>query len=162
MPYGPQEYVVTYQIDTNGVTVEYPFGEEKIVPGQSETIRWNAYGDETNTFTLEYFDGTAWNLIDNNVAANLQYYNWVVPATVSNNYKVKVSRNGSAYSDESNFNFTVIGQPVVTATIPCDGFVQLDWPAITGATSYDIWQLKADTMAIIGNTTGLTLFNFRT
>jgi len=156
LPYGPQEYVITYQVDTNGVTVEYPFGGEKIVPGEAETIRWNAYGDTANTFTLEYFDGTAWNLIDNNVAANLQHYNWVAPATVSNNYKVKVSRNGSAYSDESNFNFTVIGQPVVTATIPCDGYAQLDWPTISGATSYDIWQLQADTMAIIGNTTNLT------
>ena len=156
LPYGPQEYVITYQIDTLGVTVEYPFGEEKMVPGQSETIRWNAYGDTANTFTIEYFDGTAWNLINNNVAANLQYYNWVVPATVSNNYKVRVSRNGSPYSDESNFNFTVIGQPVVTATIPCDGFAQVDWAAIPGATSYDIWQLKADTMAIIGNTTTLS------
>ncbi len=156
LPFGPQEYVITYQVDTLGVTVEYPFGEEKIVPGQSETIRWNAYGDEANNFTIEYFDGTAWNLIDNNVAANLQHYNWLVPATVSNNYKVRVSRNGSPYSDESNFNFTVIGQPVVTATIPCDGYAQLDWPAINGATSYDVWQLKVDTMAIIGNTTSLT------
>jgi len=156
LPYGPQEYVVTYQVDMNGLTVEYPFGEERIVPGESETIRWNAYGDEANTFTLEYFDGTAWNLINNNVPANALSYNWTVPATVSNNYKVRVSRNASAYSDESDFNFTVIGQPVVTATIPCDGYAQLDWPAIPGATSYDIWQLKADTMAIIGNTTSLT------
>ncbi len=156
LPYGPGEYVITYQVDTNGVTVEYPFGEEKIVPGQPEAIRWNAYGDETNTFTVDYFDGTAWNLIDNNVAANLQYYNWVVPSTVSNNYRVRVSRNSSPYTDISNFDFTVIGQPVVTATVPCDGFVQLDWAAITGATSYDIWQLKADTMAIIGNTTSLS------
>ena len=156
LPYGPQEYVVTYQMDMKGVTVEYPFGDEKIVPGESETIRWNAYGGEANTFTLEYFDGTTWNLIDNNVPANAQSYNWVVPSTVSNNYRVRVSRNASAYTDQSDFNFTVIGQPVVTATIPCDGFAQLDWPAIPGATSYDIWQLKADTMAIIGNTTGIT------
>ncbi|MEP7238773.1 MAG: S8 family serine peptidase, partial [Ferruginibacter sp.] len=156
LPYGPQEYVVTYQIDMNGVTVEYPFGEEKIVPGEVEVIRWNAYGDENNTFTIEYFDGTSWNLIDNNVPANAQSYYWTVPSTVSTNYLVRVSRNSSVYTDQSDFNFTVIGQPVVTATIPCDGFAQLDWPAITGATSYDIWQMKADTMAIIGNTTSLT------
>ncbi len=156
LPYGPQEYVVTYQMDMNGVTVEYPFGDEKMVSGESETIRWNAYGDEANTFTLEYFDGTSWNLINNNVPANAQSYNWTVPSTVSNNYRVSVSRNSSAYSDQSDFDFRVIGQPVVTATIPCDGYAQLDWPAITGATSYDIWQLKADTMAIIGNTTSLT------
>jgi hypothetical protein len=156
LPYGPQEYVVTYQMDMNGITVEYPFGEEKIVPGEVEVIRWNAYGDEANTFTLEYFNGTSWNLINNSVPANAQSYNWLVPATVSNNYLVRVSRNASAYTDQSDFNFTVIGQPVVTATVPCDGFAQLDWPAIPGATSYNIWQLKADTMAIIGNTTGLT------
>ncbi len=156
LPYGPTEYAVTYQMDMNGVTVEYPFGEEKMVPGEPEVIRWNGYGDESNTFTLEYFDGTSWNLIDNNVPANAQSYNWVVPTTVSNNYLVRVSRNASAYTDQSDFGFTVIGQPVVTATIPCDGFVQLDWPAISGATSYDIWQLQADTMAIIGNTTSLS------
>ena len=156
LPYGPREYVVTYQIDMNGVTVEYPFGEEKLVPGETEIIRWNAYGDESNTIKLEYFDGTSWNLITDTVPANAQSYNWIVPSTVSNNYLMRVSRNSSAYTDQSNFNFVVIGQPVITPTVPCDGFVQLDWPAVSGATSYDIWQLKADTMAIIGNTTGFT------
>ena len=156
LPYGPVEYVVTYQLDTNGVTVEYPFGGEKLVPGELEVIRWNAYGDETNTFTLEYYDGTSWNLIDANVPANAQSYNWIVSATVSNNYRIRVSRNGSVYSDESNSDFTVLGWPVVTATVPCEGYTQLDWPAIGSATSYDIWQLKADTMAIIGNTTSLS------
>ena len=156
LPYGPREYVVTYQIDTNGVTVEYPFGEEKLVPGQLEPIRWNAYGDEGNTFTIDYFDGTSWTLIDNSVAADAQHYNWIVPATVSNNYRVRITRNASVYTDQSDTDFTVIGQPVVTVSIPCDGYAQLDWPVISGATSYDIWQLKADTMAIIGNTTSLT------
>lgn len=156
LPYAPQQYAVTWQMDMNGVTVEYPYGGEKLVPGETEVIRWNAYGDESNTFSLQYFDGTSWNLIDNNVAANATSYQWVVPATVSNNYRIRVSRNASAYSDESDFDFSVIGQPVVTATVPCEGYVQLTWPAITSATSYDVWKLQADTMAIIGNTTSLS------
>ncbi|MEO6253542.1 MAG: S8 family serine peptidase [Ferruginibacter sp.] len=156
VPFGPQEYVLTYQMEMNGITVEYPFGGETLVPGVTEVIRWSAYGDETNSFTIEYFDGTAWNLVNNNVAASARSYNWVVPATVSNNYLIRVSRNSSAYTDQSDVDFRVIGQPVVTATVPCEGFVQLDWPAINGASSYDIWQLKADTMAIIGNTSALT------
>lgn len=156
LPYGPQQYVVTWQMDMNGVTVEYPYGGETLVPGETEVIRWNAYGDEANTFKIEYFDGTSWNLIDNNVPATAQSYNWIVPATVSNNYRIRVSRNSSIYTDESDFDFRVIGQPVVTATVPCEGYVQLDWSAIAGASSYDIWQLQADTMAIIGNTTSLT------
>ncbi|MBK8611782.1 MAG: hypothetical protein IPL84_18085 [Chitinophagaceae bacterium] len=53
-------------------------------------MRWNAYGDESNTFTIDYFDGTSWNLIDNNVPATAQSYNWVLPATVSNNYLIRV------------------------------------------------------------------------
>ena len=162
LPFAPQEYVITYQMDMNGVTVEYPFGGEKLVPGETETIRWTAYGDESNTFTLEYFNGSGWNLIDNNVAATARSYNWVVPATVSNNYLIRVSRNSSVYTDQSDFDIRVIGQPVLlpalpaTLTIPCEGFVQLDWSAISGATSYDIWQQKGDSMAIIGNTTSLS------
>ncbi|MEP7255373.1 MAG: S8 family serine peptidase [Ferruginibacter sp.] len=158
LPYGPQEYVITYQMDMNGVTVEYPFGGEKLVPGETETIRWTAYGDETNTFTLEYFDGTSWNTINNNVAASARSYDWVVPSTVSNNYLIRVSRNASVYTDQSDYDFTVFGQPVLPTTliIPCEGFAQLSWPAITGATSYDIWQQKGDSMAIINNTAGLS------
>ncbi len=156
VPFGPQEYVLTYQMDMNGVTVEFPFGGEKLVPGETEVIRWTANGAEANTFTIEYFDGTGWNTIDNNVAAASRSYNWIVPATVSNNYLIRVSRNASAFTDQSDYDFRVIGQPIVTATIPCEGYAQLNWTAITGATSYDIWQLKADTMAIMGNTTALT------
>jgi hypothetical protein len=156
LPYGTSEYVITYQIDMNGVTVEYPFGDEKFVSGETEIIRWNAYGDEANTFTLEYFDGTSWNTIDNNIPANAQSYNWLVPSAAGTNYLIRVTRNSSAYTDQSNFSFTVIGQPIITTSIPCDGFAQLDWPAISGATSYDIWQQKGDSMAVIGNTTGLS------
>ena len=156
MPFGPQEYVLTYQMDMNGVTVEFPFGGEKMVVGELETIRWNAYGDDANTFTIEYYDGSSWIVINNNVPATSRSYDWTVPATVSNNYKIRVSRNSSVYTDESDFDFTVSGQPVITVTVPCEGFVQLTWPAVAGATSYDIWQQKGDTMGIIGNTTALT------
>ena len=36
------------------VTVEYPFGSETWVPGQTENIRWSAYDGDPNTFTLEF------------------------------------------------------------------------------------------------------------
>ena len=158
VPQGPQEYVLTYSMEMNGITVDHPFGGETLVPGDIETIRWTAYGDESNTFTLEYFDGTTWNLINGNVPATARSYYWTVPSMVSNNYRIRISRNSSAYTDQSDYDFVVIGQPTVNLppTVPCEGFVQLDWAAVSGATSYDIWQQKGDSMAIIGNTTGLT------
>ena len=153
IPQGPQTYFLTYQMDMNGVTVEYPFGGETLVPGQTENIRWTAYGNEANTFTVEYSDnnGGLWNTIGT-PAATARSLSWTVPSTVSNNYLIKVTRNSTAFTDQSDFNFMVLGQPLITATIPCEGYIQLDWPAITGAISYDIFQLKADSMDIIANT----------
>ncbi|HMW27483.1 MAG TPA: hypothetical protein PKC51_12610, partial [Ferruginibacter sp.] len=113
LPQGPQEYILTYTFEMNGVTVEYPFGGETLVPGETETIRWTAYGDESNTFTIEYFDGSTWNLVANNVAALARHYYWTVPATISNNYSIRVSRNASAYTDQSDYDFVVMGQPVL-------------------------------------------------
>lgn len=154
VPQGPQTYFLTYQVDMNGVTVEYPFGGETLVPGQIETIRWTAYGSEANTFTVEYSDnnGSSWNTIGT-AAANARSMSWTVPSIATNNYLVRVTRNSSAFTDQSDFTFTVLGQPVVAVSTPCEGYVELDWAGIAGATSYDILQLKGDSMDIIGNST---------
>lgn len=154
IPFGPQEFVLSYEILQASVTVEYPFGGETWVPGESETIRWNAYGDDTNTFTIEYTtdNGSNWIVINNSVPAASRLYPWTVPATVTNNALIRVSRNSSVLTGQSNFNFRILGQPLLTATNVCEGAVQLDWPAVTGATSYDIVQLVNDTMQIVGNT----------
>ena len=156
IPQGPQTYFLTYQVDMNGITVEYPFGGETLVPTQTETIRWTAYGNETNTLAVEYSsnNGGSWNPIGI-AAASARSMSWTVPSTVSNNYLIRVSRNATALTDQSDFTFTVLGQPVITPAtpvIPCEGYVQLNWPAITGATSYDILQLKGDSMDVIANT----------
>ena len=158
VPQGPQEYILTYQLDMNGITVEYPFGGETWVPGETETIRWNAFGDEANTFSVDtsFDNGLTWGTLNNSVAATARSLNWVVPSAVTNNALIRVRRNASVYADQSDYSFVVLGAPTVTATVPCEGYVQLDWPAIPAATSYDILQLKGDTMTVIGNTNSLT------
>ena len=158
VPQGPQEYILTYQVEMNGITVEYPFGGETLVPAETETIRWSAYGDDANTFTVEYSEnnGTSWATINNNVAATARSLNWTVPSTITNGGLIKLSRNSSAYTDQSDYNFTVLGRPVVTATVPCEGFVQLDWTSVSGSSAYDIVQLKGDTMTVIGSSIGLS------
>lgn len=155
IPQGPQTYFLTYQVDMNGVTVEYPFGGETLVPGETETIRWTAYGNEANSFTVEYSNnnGGAWLPVGAGTAvASARSLTWTVPATATNNYRVRVSRNSSSLTDQSDFVFTVLGQPVVTATVPCEGFVQLNWSSIGTATSYNVYQLDADSMKLVGNT----------
>ena len=155
VPSGTQGFVLTYQMIQPSVIVEYPYGGETWVPGSTEIIRWSAYGGDPNTFTLEYSPdhGITWSTISNSVPASQRMYSWTVPATATNQGLIRVTRNGTAYSDVSNYDLTILGQPVVTVTNPCQGYAQLSWGAIPSATSYDIMQLKGDSMQKVASTT---------
>lgn len=155
---GPQNYVVVYQVIKAGITVEYPFGEETLVPGDAEFIRWNATDANTNTFTLEYSlnNGGTWTTIDNNIAATNRNYIWTVPsATATNTALIRVRRNGTAYSDVSDYNFTILGSTIVTITDTSSfsGHANLVWRGIYDATSYDVMMLIGKNMQVIANTT---------
>jgi Subtilase family/Secretion system C-terminal sorting domain len=158
IPQGPQNFIVTYQIDVNGVTVEYPFGEETLVPGEIETIRWTAAGDDANTFAVNYSEdnGNNWIVINNAVPSSERSLNWTVPNNITNQGLIRVTKNVTGFTDKSDFNFSVLGSPIVTTTVPCEGFVQLNWNAINGATSYDVMQLIGDSMKVIANTAATT------
>ncbi len=156
LPGGTQEYAVSYEIISNGVTVEHPAGGETLVPGETETIRWSSAGSESNSFTLEYSadNGSNWTLISNTVPAASRSYTWTVPAGATTGGRIRISRNSSPYTDQSDAAFTVLGQPELTVTNPCPGSAQLSWNAITGATGYDILQLSGDTLRTVGITAG--------
>ena len=155
IPYGPQKFYLTYEWLPASVTVEYPFGSETWVPGQTETLRWSAYGGEPNGFTIEYSidGGSSWITIDNAVPATARSYTWTVPSVFSNNTLIRITRNSTAYSDTSDYPFTILNQPALTVTSICPGYAQLQWNTVTGADSYDILKLSADSMQVIGHTT---------
>lgn len=153
---GSQNFVVAWQPIQPSVILQYPLGLETWLPGAPETIRWNAYGGELNTFSLEYSpdNGSSWTLISSSIPSTQRMYTWTTPVTATNQGLIRVSRNGTAYSDVSSYNFTILGRPVVTVTNPCQGYAQLAWSAIPSATGYDIFQLKGDSMAKVASTTG--------
>lgn len=155
VPFGPQPYIVSYELIQPSVSVLYPSGCETWVPGEVENIRWNAYGNETNTFTIDTSinNGLTWGTLNNNVAANSMTYQWTVPAIVTNNALVRVKRNGTSFTDQTKFPITILGQPLLAASNVCTGAVQLNWAPVTGATAYDILQLNADSMKVIATTT---------
>lgn len=157
VPNGPQEYFVTYEYLMNEIILEHPYGGERFSPGQEEIIKWNATDNSTNTFTLEYSvdDGANWILINNNLAANQHRFRWIgIPNNPTNKGKVRVTRNGGGASATSPGNFTILAQPVVTATVPCEGYVNLSWSAVPSATDYEVLQLINNEFVSI-DTTGL-------
>jgi hypothetical protein len=156
VPQGPQSYVVAYQVIAPAVKILYPFGEETLVPGEQEFIRWTAADPNTNTFTIDYSldNGSSWTTISNSVAATSRFYAWTVPNVSSTNALIRVSRNSTSYTDASNFNFTILDTTQVTAVNTCPGYASLSWSAIAGATSYDVMQLKNGGMQTVASTTG--------
>ncbi len=152
---GPQPFYIAYELIQPSVTVEYPFGTETWVPGQTEIFRWSAYGGNPNPFTIEFSSdgGSSWSTIDNNVPSTARSYSWTVPSIVTNNALIRITRNGAGYSDVSDYPFTILNQPTLTVTNTCPGYAQLKWNSITGADSYDIMKFSGDSMQVIGNTT---------
>jgi hypothetical protein len=155
VPLGPQNYVIAYEIIYPSVKVEYPYGNETWVPGDVENIRWSAYGTGANSFTIQYSldQGTTWNLISNNVPSTSRLYAWTVPPTTTNTALIQVSSNNTTLSGTSTYDFTILGQPVITLTNPCTGYAQIVWNTIPSATAYEVMVLKGDSMQTIANTT---------
>ena len=58
IPFGPQEYFVSYEVITEDLKLTYPIGGESIVPGSQEIIRWDTH--LSGSLTIEYsIDGGA-------------------------------------------------------------------------------------------------------
>ncbi len=149
IPNGPQQYFILWENVKNEIEVTYPHGGEAFVPGETETIRWDAYGN-TGNFLLEYStdNGLTWSNIGN-VGGTARYYDWRVPSVTSGDVLVRVSRG--SISDVSDYTFSVMNLPAnVGVQYICPDSVKLRWNAVTAATSYIIYRLGAQYMDSIG------------
>jgi subtilase family protein/type IX secretion system substrate protein len=158
VPEGPQPFVLTYQFLQPSVVVQYPYGNETLVPNNTEIVRWNAFDNSPGQFTLEYSldNGATWTTVSSSIPPNSRMINWIVPDTPTNRALIRVTRNGTSYSGMSTHPFVILGQGNIHATPSCQGYADLWWYPVPGATSYDILQLKGDTMVKVGSTTGTT------
>ncbi|MFC1733650.1 S8 family serine peptidase, partial [candidate division KSB1 bacterium] len=153
VPQGPQKYYIVYEFHTDQVEVTYPIGGEGFVPGETETIRWDAYGN-TSGFTLEYSinNGITWNYLATIGNPEQRYFNWTVPGTITGEALVKVNRG--AYSDSSDVPFSIINYPSnLNINWACPDSFQLSWNSVNGAIAYEINLLGSMYMDSIGMTT---------
>ncbi len=161
VPSGPQTYYVTWIFYMDGYTITYPIGGEGFVPGETETIRWDAFETSGNQ-TLDYTtnNGSTWTTINAAIAGAQRHFNWVVPSALSGQCKVRVTRG--AYTAKSDTNFSII--PLASnlnVVWACVDSVKLTWNAAAGATSYDVFMLGNKYMDSVGtsNTTNYVIPN---
>ena len=152
VPFGPQEYYIVYEFLYNDIVVTYPNGGEGLIPGSTERIHWDAYGNSGNFMAQYTLDGFIWSNISNSILGNARYFDVTIPDTVSL-AKVRISRNG--FSDESNEFFSIIHTPEnIQINSICSGTntIEVSWDSVPNATSYDVYYLGSMYMDSTGNT----------
>lgn len=155
-PQGPQSYYLVYYFEQNEIAVTYPAGGEHFVPGETETIRWDAVGT-SGTFAISYsLDNMAsWQTISNNVPGNRRHYNWIVPNTVTGNAFIRVSRN--SLTGQSSSGFTILGVPVFQVQSAGLQQARISWSPVPGAGHYTVYGLGSKYMEQIGETADTSL-----
>jgi hypothetical protein len=156
VPMGPQEYFIVYEIIDANVTVTYPNMGESFVPGETESIHWDAV-NTTGTFTLEYStnNGTSWNNIAT-VASNVTNYAWTVPNTVTGSAKIRVTNGSNVDISDDVFSIAplVTGQAI---TKVCPDSATFVWNAVPNASEYDLYILGTKYMEIAGTSSTLSV-----
>jgi hypothetical protein len=161
IPFGPQEYSVSYIYSSDEVKLTYPIGGESMVPGETEAIRWDANGTLVD-FSLEYSinGGTSWNAINSNISGTERHYNWSVPNNITSSALVRINRSG--YTDQSVEYFTIIDVPTnLNVYWPCPDSINVSWNSVNSASSYEISMLGQKYMDSIYTTNNTNVWIFK-
>jgi hypothetical protein len=149
---GPQQYVVVYDTVMNATTLTFPAGGEKLLPGETIVVNWDAFGTSANDFTLDFFDGSSWSTVNAAIPASARQYNFVVPSIATELARFRITRNSTSMVSTGN-PVTILGAPrIVRSDSTCEGYMHLKWRTVTGATDYEVMKLANGEMINAGFT----------
>lgn len=154
VPMGPQEYFVVYEIISDNITVTYPNEGEHIVPGETESIHWDAVpANTTSDFDLEYSldGGSTWNTIAS-VPSSTTNYAWNVPNSVTGEALIRVSNGASQDVSDATFSIAPLVSNIQVVQV-CPTEATFNWNAVSGAESYDFYILGNKYMEVVGTST---------
>jgi hypothetical protein len=156
---GTQSFAISYFKENKGITVVYPDGGERMFSpsnaANAQIIRWDTKG-VSGTFTVEFSrdNGLTWTTLANNIANNINYYNWQnLSDTVSTSQAlIKVSANGVEDVSNQTFHITSgISLSNIQTTL-CKNQVFLRWRKVNNTKQYHVAQLVNGKMEKIGTT----------
>jgi len=156
VPAGPQEYFVVFEIKSAGLTVTYPNAGESFVPGETESIHWDAVNTGSD-FDLEYStdNGGTWNAITT-VNSDVTNYGWNVPGSVTGEALIRIT--SGSFSDTSDETFSIADLVTnVEVTQVCPDNATIGWSPVAGAESYDVYILGNTYMEVVGNSATTSL-----
>ncbi len=148
VPLGPQPFYLSWEFLTDQVTITYPNGGEGFVPGETERIHWDAFGN-TENFVLSYStdNGANWQTITT-VVSTARMYDWAVPATISGKVRLQLQRGSSTDTNDQPFSIVPIPQNISFAKVCLDSMT-LTWTDVQDTLSYDVYLLGSKYMEIV-------------
>lgn len=163
----PQEYQLVYDIIPQSLVLTNPVGGEALTPTGTYTfgvqvfdtmyVQWDDYNSANEMFTAEFSGdgGSNWSLLSNNIPSSSRLYKWPVPNMPTDKAKIRLSKNNTAFTQTSNA-LTITALPVISlSSAQCEGYINISWAAVPGATDYEVMKLQGDEMISVGTTTNL-------
>ncbi|MGE5308174.1 MAG: hypothetical protein ACM3OC_03740, partial [Deltaproteobacteria bacterium] len=128
------------------ISITSPVGGEQWGVGQHHAVTWTKTGTFA-TVKIEYSTngGTAYSTVNNSIDATGGTYDWVIPDTISNQVKVKVTNNSDAgVFSESPVNFKITGVLALTSPVGAERWTVATNHNITWTRSGSISNVKLE------------------
>ncbi|MEM1318669.1 MAG: S8 family serine peptidase [Bacteroidota bacterium] len=153
LPFGEHEYYVVWEFYTDDITLIYPKGGEKMVPGEQFKMFWDA-ASGTQPFFVSYSvdAGASWIEVARTNAED-RIFTWAVPTSVITNQALfRVTRGGVEAVSDTLIHIAPLVQNVRVERV-CLDYIQLEWNPSANAVGYDIYKLGERYMELIDSVT---------
>ena len=142
IPMGAQDFYLVYELQHTGLELTYPAGGEYFVPGETQRIYWDTYGNDNNDIKIEYSMDAGANWIElATVVTGIGYYDWAIPDNMSSGKGIiRISDNIYNAQCQNNFNIMPV-PPGLDIIKVCPDHLILSWHSVPGATAYQLYQL---------------------
>ncbi|MBX2906316.1 MAG: S8 family peptidase [Taibaiella sp.] len=160
VPFGPQPFVVAYDLISTAIELTYPHAGERVSNTDSFRVFWNSIPDgHTYGVDLSVDDGSNWATLANNISADAHLYNFIPTNINSGKCRIKLRKEGTPEYIISG-RFAINAPPVATLyESQCPGYVNIHWSPVPGATQYEML-LKRGAELVAIDTTGDTTYSF--
>ncbi len=158
IPFGPQNYAVSYYAQEKKIEISNPNGGEVLDNSSQTNIRWYNNGiDSVGKIEFSSDNGANWQSIINNIQLSSTIYSWTLPSTiVSNQCLIKITSGNNVAISSTPFTIGAqIFYPSINHTV-CDKTIKINWPAVVGATAYKIYLISDSSWINVGQTNSLT------